>query len=178
MKYMTAELLARLQSADEAIVDAADEEWSRRCEAYRTHLAAIQADLSYGVKAMLRHQLHDAKVLTVAVDEENCFSVFLDLGQTEDPRDKNLELRYHLTAAPGCSTPGYDFTYHQELSGYGQMYKRWLYDEVDVIETGKAFVHNILLSGGVELRLIFSKLFCARLNYLVPPSVEPARKLA
>ncbi len=169
MKYMTADLLARLQSRDEPVVDAAEEAWDRQTEAYRGYLASVQAVMAPGVQTLLRRCLHDAKVLTIATDEEGHLSIFLDLGKTEKPLERYVELRYKLIK--GNNGPGYSFVQHAELADHGPPFKEWLYDEIEVVDKSQ-YAHSILLSGGHELQLTFSAVTSSRLNYLYPTNVE------
>lgn len=168
MKYMTADLLARCRSEDDAVAEAAAEQWDLACEAYNEHVERISSDLPSGARKLLRKfSLHDAKVLTAAVDESPHFSIFLETEAPADPKDRYLELRYRLA---GGLKNGLRVTMHKALESDGRPLRRWLYDEFDLFspETAVAYVHSILFSGGCELQLTFSSLAVRRLRFLVP----------
>jgi len=170
MKYMTPELLARFRSDDDAIAEAAAEEWERRGEEYRARLDGIRSrsGLPQGVRKLLkRDSLHDAKVLTMAADKNN-LSIFLELTGTIDPADKRLELQYRLAGGP---SKGLELQEHPELAGDGRPLGWWLYDEIDITD-GKveAFTHSVLLTGGWEMRLTFFTLSWRRINFFYPPT--------
>ena len=164
---MTPELIARFRSEDDDIAEAAAAEWERRGEKYRTRLQAIRGELPKSVRRLLgRHALHDARVLAIAADANPHFSIFLELENPADPRDRRLELRYRLA---GGMRKGLRLVKHSALAGDGKPLAWWLYDEFDVSEGPvPAFTHSILLTGGYEFQLTFFALSCRRLNLLFP----------
>jgi hypothetical protein len=173
MNYFTPELLTRFGSPDDGVADAASREWERAQEAYVAHLSALRSDLPKSVRTVLRRFcLHDAKVLTIAIDEAPFFSIFLQLKNPRHPLDNYLELRYSLTGGP---KHGLKFFKHASLEGDGKPFGWWLYDEIDVL-TGEvsAFTHSILFTGGHELQLYFYGLRCRRLRKLLLPDASPA----
>ena len=108
--------------------------------------------------------LHDARVLAIAADENPHFSIFLELENPADPRDRRLELRYRLA---GGMRRGLRLVKHAALVGDGKPLAWWLYDEFDVSQGPvPAFTHSILLTGGYEFQLTFFTLSCQRLNFL------------
>jgi hypothetical protein len=172
MKYMTPELLARVRSDDDAVAEAAAEEWERRGEEYRTRLTEIgsRTRLPGCVRSKLlkRDYLHDAKVLTMAADTGNRFSIFLELAGVLDPAHKHIELQYRLVGGPG---KGREFLEHPALAGDGRPLGWWLYDELDVTDGQvEAFTHSILFTGGWEMQLTFFAFQWKRLDFLFPPT--------
>ena len=167
MKYMTPELIARFRSEDDDVAEAAAQEWESRCEAYRAHWKAIREELPRLVRRLFaRRSLHDARVLAMAAGEGPHFSIFLELENPADPRDRRLELRYRLA---GGMRKGLRLTKHPALAGDGKPLAWWLYDEFDVSEGPvRAFTHSILLTGGYEFQLTFFTLSWRRLNFLFP----------
>ena len=117
MKYMTAELIARFRSEDDAVAEPAVEEWERRGEAYRSRLAEIAPSLPPGVRPLLRYPLHDARVLAIAADDTPSFSFFLELAGPAASRGKYLELRYRLV---GRAKDGLALIHHEALAGDGR----------------------------------------------------------
>src|ERR1700704_5397638 len=94
MKYMTPALLAQLQSPNEAEVDSASDQWELNCEAYSARIKEIAPELPKSVIRLLRRlNLHDAKLMTMTLDESPHLSLFIKLdGSTH----KYVELRYRL----------------------------------------------------------------------------------
>ena len=169
MKYMTPELLARCQSTDDAVAEAATEQWDRACDEYNKYLDANARELPKGARKLLRKFcLHDAKVLTMAVSGSGSFSIFLELENPAGPKDRYLELRYKLAGGP---RDGLRVKTHQPL---GKPLHWWLYDEFDIYKRDGvvAYVHSILFNGGIELALTFFTLAFRRLDFLLPPVNE------
>jgi hypothetical protein len=171
MKYMTPDLLARFRSPDDDVADAADSEWERQAKAYTQHLREIRKDLTGGVRRLLRYNLHDAKVLTMAVDEVPHFSLFLELDEPGEPDGKKrLELRYRLVSSVKKSL---SITRHEALIGDGKPLAWWLYDEIDMLQGEvPALTHSILLTGGYEIRLTFFGVSIRKLDFFSLPSHE------
>jgi hypothetical protein len=169
MKFLTPDLITRFRSEDDAVAEPAALEWERQGEAYRRHLKAIRAALSPGARSLLkRYYLHDAKVLALTIDETPHFSIFLELDAPAEPDGKKrLELRYRLV---GGARRGYDLAIHPALAGDGAPLGWWLYDEMDVTAGDvPAMTHNILFTGGYEVRLTFFAVSCRRLDFVSLP---------
>jgi len=172
MKYMTPELLARFRSDNDDIAEAAAEEWERRGEEYRKHLEEIRCrtDLPRGLRRLIKRDvLHDAKVLTLAVDDGGKrFSFFLELARQTGKEDNRVELEYRLVGGLG---QGFRLLRHEILKGDGKDFGWWLYDEIDVTKGQiEAYTHSILLTGGWEVQLTFYSLALRRLNFLLLPT--------
>jgi len=163
MKYFTPELLARCRSEDDAIADVASEEWERRNKDYEKYLDGIRPLLSgsRSIRYLLNKlRLHDAKVYSMALDEDPHFSIFV---QAHDQKDGALELRYRLVSPPRLG-PHECLAQGGQSSGY-----HWLYDEIGVREGLYVFTHSILFAEGVELQLEFNSLSCRHLIWAFPP---------
>lgn len=148
MKYFTPELLKRSASSDEATAEA---EWDRACERYKKHLKAItrklpKSALEFGRK----YNMHDARLMAFGVQHNpkthapQKLSLLFQLDGTEEA----LWLHYWLLLDK-CR-----FTLPGEQ---GPLEVEWLYDELDVLDKG-VFQHSILMTGGMELDLAFTKL--------------------
>ncbi len=164
MKYMTPDLLARFRSDDDRVSAAASKDWDAACAAYTERLHSLHDRLPRGVRTITRRYcLHDAQVLTMAVDAKRSFSI---LVQLDDPEGKVIELKYQLTAR------GIRFFQHPPLADDGRPLQWWLYDEIDVDKAARktpAFVHSILFTGGWELQVFFHKLKLLPLRGLLLP---------
>lgn len=173
MNYFTPDLLARFGSADDAVADAASEEWERASERYHEHLAALRPRLPRSVKQLLKvFCLHDAKVLTLTFDDKPYFSLFLEIKNPGKPRDRFLELRYHVTRRPVIQR-------HQFEREDGAPLRWWLYDEIDVPDKERyEFTHSILFTGGYELQLSFTGLRLSRPQWtFFPHSVTDSERV-
>jgi len=160
MKFMTYELLVRTQSEDEAIAEAAFDEWEKACAAYNHHVEAIRAKLPKSVQVLLDHyNLHDAKVIMAGVDstedtDDPSTSIFLQL---DEPRNRGLRLDYRPVVKPKV-------IWH-ERNPKPDVDTVFLYDEIDVVEVAVSetepitmFTHSILTEGGMEMQLLFNSL--------------------
>lgn len=175
MKYMTPDLLARLRSPEVAAAEAALAEWQEACDRYNRHVEDIQAGLPPAARKLLspRLNLHDARVLALAVDEAPLLSIYVELDRPRKPGDRYLELRYRLAGDRGAVLK---LTRHSALEGDGKALGWWLYDELEVLREGETttFAHSILFTGGVELRVLFFSLSCRRVQQLLLPSAVPS----
>jgi hypothetical protein len=163
MKYMTADLVARTRSEDDAIVESAAIEWERQGERYREYLQQIESVLIEPAKKLLQnYELHDAKILTITADDGAHFSVFVELEAPGNANDRYLEIRYQLAGTKA------KLETHKELSGDGKPLGWWLYDELELVhKTPFLGTHSILLSGGYEFQIRFSSLECIPLNFVL-----------
>jgi hypothetical protein len=115
--------------------------WDQAEIRYKERLKQIRGELPSVVKLLANKLcLHDAEVVNLAASESEALIL---------ARQQNLlyMLAYRLTApasigAARCSP------------AFSEHAVRWLYDEVDLAGQG-AFSHEILLSNGQEIRLLF-----------------------
>jgi hypothetical protein len=97
MKYFTPDLLHRFRSEDEAMGDAAQEEWDRASEKYRKHLERLKPPPAAG--RLRKLCLHDAKVWMVS-STDNGARLSLILGQHILDHHRIVSLRYDLERSP------------------------------------------------------------------------------
>jgi hypothetical protein len=172
MKYMTPDLLTRSRSLDEDVAEDARTRWEEGGVQYKAHLKAIWASLPKSVRHLWRRfNLHDAKILTMALDQAPHFSIILQLDNPRSPLDQLIELKYRLV---GGVASGFTLRRHPALAGDGKPLQWWLYDEIDVQSQNQIslFVHSILLTGGYELELRFFDLGIRRLRRFFSPSLD------
>jgi hypothetical protein len=171
MNYMTPDLLARTRSQDFDLAEPALTEWESACARYNEHVAKIRASLPPAARKLLspQYNLHDARVLAIALDEAPLLSILVERDTPGKPLDRFLELRYRLA---GGASGGLALTKHAALVADGKPFGWWLYDEFDVVREGQitTLAHSILLTGGVELRVLFFGLHCRRVQKLLFPS--------
>ncbi len=151
MKFFTPDIIVRASSDNDAVADAAHEEWEEMLTSYRKHLRAIGPKLSRSVRTFLRKFcLHDAKLKWIAERADGLCVVMA--VQLDTPPDESLQLVYDLVAKP-------DTVRHQSLAEPVTP-PEWLYDEIDAegSDNGTIFTHSILFTDGNEVILKFKKL--------------------
>lgn len=164
MKYFTPDLLARFGSMDDAVADAAHQEWEEVNAKYLEHLREIRPKLPRAAKSLLRHHcLHDAKLLALGIRRDGlAISMFLEL---DAPHDRAISLSYDLTKRA-------ELLKHPALSEPGTPLE-WLYDEFNIVTKRRGrplFTHSILFTGGRELRLTFRSLRLTAFEKVVMPT--------
>jgi hypothetical protein len=148
MNYFTPELLKRYGSLDDDFADAAAVEWEKVSKAYRKHFSAIKPNLPRNVRGFVRkYYMHDARLMTMAFGDERRYITFL--FQLSGRGRRALQLTYWLV--------GKQEVIMMERSQSVEV--EWLYDEIELVKgPTPVFRHCILMTGGVEFRLTFSKL--------------------
>jgi hypothetical protein len=168
MKFFTPELYERCRSTDEAVVNAASEEWERANAAYEQHLQNIEAEFPPHIREFANLLLHDAKVQSIARHGDQLLMV---LQKDIPPRDVVL-LCYDLegdpmvapfTASPASWARPTDFQF----------------DEIDILQEGgrTLYQQSIVFGNGWLMTLRFRDVQAtvAQPIYLSPaPSPVPA----
>ncbi len=165
MKFFTPDLLLRFGSPDDAVANAAQEEWEEIHRHYLDHLEKLRPKLPRGVKPLLRKFcLHDARLIALGLRHDNR-ELFLML-ELDRPHHQGLTLTYDLTRRP-------ELIRHPELSKPGTPIE-WLYDELDLGKGGEhpIFRHSILFTGGRELELTFRTLRLTAFEKVLGPTTE------
>jgi hypothetical protein len=127
MKFFTRELYERCQSDDDAVLDAAEEEWESALQVYEQHLEAIVPQLPAHLREFQELLLHDAVVQSIAREGDR---LFLILRKDIPPRDLVI-LTYELESEPA-------------LEPFARCPRDWArptdfnFDEFDVIHEGGA----------------------------------------
>lgn len=157
MKYLTPQLLAECRVADDDVAEQAAARWEKALAAYQARLADIRAELPTGARRLLKQvSLHDAQWLTIQTAEgprgKELFLTFRLAGGGGGKAAGGVELRYRLCGRSAVAL--------QRESGNGVAVPFVLYDEfdLDARRGKKVFTHSLLLTGGLELRIRFSKL--------------------
>jgi hypothetical protein len=162
MKYFTPDLLAECRSLNPDVAEAAAIQWQRRVRAYRKRLLEIQDRLPLGVRQLLRFTtLHDASLLTLNLAKvRGRRNLFLSFQLPGGDRQAGVQLRYD-------GFKGLRVRFHEpNVSGDAVLFA--LYDEFDV-SADDTFTHSILMTGGVEIRIRFSRLLLTRFTRVVAP---------
>jgi hypothetical protein len=164
MKYFTPDLLTRINSLDEEVMDAADEEWERAIKRYRRRITQIKEALPAGVQHFRRNHvcLHDARLLSIGREGET-FSMVL---QPEPPAQTLVELTFTLEREPVIdrqAVPG-----HRESD-----WVEWMYEEWD-IDRQKRCWFEVLLSNGWSVKLCFRDFHYRIAQRLFPVPKPPA----
>lgn len=183
MKFFTPELFAAIQRASDEEAGALYEEWGRRCEQARLHFSDITDSLPAPFRRFAESvNLHDAacRVFDYAAEPAPGF-VTINLLQAR----KAITLYYDLldkpdrtqaseeTTAPNDGRKHRGLVFDDQLTGEMEREPQetaprsvwqtegtplWLYDEIDIVGDAadpSGFVHEILLSTGETLRLVF-----------------------
>jgi hypothetical protein len=149
VKYYTQDLLGRFGSENDAIAAAAQREWEERSDQYVAHLQTIRLRLSRRLIEFLdRYDLHDATAINLGrSDAEFYISLLL-----ESPQKEWLTLRYELAWGMEPELIRNEIAPEDQRPVF-----QWLYDEVDIMTSGRlgVFTHSILFTNGLELRLYF-----------------------
>lgn len=96
MRYFTRDLYRRCRSTDDAVLNAACEEWERANEAYERHLTTIVPQFPPHLREFAELLLHDAKVQSIARQGDQ---LILVLQKDIPPRDLVI-LSYELAGEP------------------------------------------------------------------------------
>jgi len=174
MKYLKPELLARCQSRDDDVAEAAAKEWEKALAAYQTRFKAIESLLPPEVSRLCsRFSLHDAKMLGAAYGtrEEALFGVLFQLEGPPGHPGEILQLNYHPVAGPNG---GVNVKPPSSSEG-GSRRDVWVqYDELDLDEEHGFFTHSFLLTDGREIEVRFNGLTIRLLDQVVTPPHLPA----
>jgi hypothetical protein len=173
MKFLQPEMLARSRSANDAVAEAAADQWDTALVAYRARFKAIRNRLPVAVRRLcVRVALHDALLLGAARAEHRpFFALLVRLEGTAGEPGEVLELVYHPVAGPHG---GLEIRTHPCLDDNppGQSV-RVLYDEFDVHEAHAFFTHALLLSDGREIDIRFHSMTWRRLGTVFAPAELP-----
>jgi hypothetical protein len=156
MNFMQPELIARTRSDDDDIADAASEEWECKISEYNRHIEEIKPQLTEAIRLFLDAIcLHDTHFVRAVHNpaERKLTLLFEDRG-----RQKKFLISYFLLGIP-------IITRHPGSLAVDEADFHWvLYDEIDLFPDNRlrAFTHSILLTGGWELRLLFSDMKITR----------------
>jgi hypothetical protein len=176
MKFFTPDLIERFGSDDDRIAPAAQTELEQSSEAYSRRLSEVASELPQRFQELLdRYYLHDARVIdhsflgngisgplggpassasitgwkSAERALRRLISFWMVLELDTPPREL-LALQYRSVLIEGVDI-------HQALREDECPYLEWQYDEVELINSGRAqdFRHSILFTKGLELRLRF-----------------------
>jgi hypothetical protein len=163
VRYFTPDLLAKCRSSDPDVAESAATKWEGRAEAYRKRLHEIHPGLPFGARRMMRSvTLHDACLLDAAEVSlpGRSHQLFLLFQLADSDGRAVVQLRYVTVNPP-------KMVKHESYEP-GDTRRFALYDEFDVSADGVP-THSILLTGGVEIRIRFTRLFITSLTRVVVP---------
>ena len=157
MRFLTRDLYERGQSADDDIVDAAEDEWAIANQRYEEHLRAIEAGLPPNVRAFNDLLLHDAQVELIARQGSRLVII---LRKDIPPRDL-VTVTYDLIDEPALEPFAHDL---RDWSGPALVN----FAEFDVLhDSGEAvYIQEIVFNNGWLLRLRFRDVQVALANPL------------
>ncbi len=175
MKFFTPDLVDGFGSDDDKISLGAHQELESHSEEYLRHLREIEETLPQRLRELLEQfYLHDSRVIShssfgVCEPGEPGHTELSELTHgakrhAEDDRLQSFWIVLELDTPPReilvlqyRSVLIEDAYLHQALGDEECPYLEWLYDEVELIPTGRdnEFRHSILFTKGLELRLRF-----------------------
>jgi hypothetical protein len=172
MRYFTAERYLGLGNLkDEKAFLVAQGEWENAVDGYRKHFQQIRNELPAGLRRLIESvYLHDARVLDIWQGAVSRLTITL---QPESDRAHLAVLHYSLVQPPSVKQGILPSTACSEPA-------TWLYDELDTVNLAsngrkrkhiaatRVFVHDILLSNGWEIRLLFRDVTVSRPVPLIP----------
>jgi hypothetical protein len=159
MKYFTPKLLERLASADDAVADAAEEEWERAIVRSRRRWHKVQSAFPEAVQHFEKQHvcLHDARVVSMARRDDT----FVAILHREPPGQEIVLLIFTLDEDPVIEP--------DVVPGHGDGHTiNWLYEEWDLYRRARCWF-EALLSNGWSLRLRFRDF-----RFLILPQILPA----
>jgi hypothetical protein len=160
VKYFKPDLLAECRSSDPDIADAAAARWMKNAEAYRKHLEKICDRLPGNVRSFLRSvPLHDASLLSVNLARrQDRTRYFLSFQLADSDEHAGVQLCYDRVKL--VEAKDHDPSAARDTTIFA------LYDEFDVLPDG-TLTHSILLTGGIEIRIKFSRLIVTHFTRVV-----------
>jgi hypothetical protein len=161
MKYFTPDLLVRFGSEDDAIANAAQEEWDNACDRYGQYLDSIKGQLPPGLQYLEEHyQLHDAEVRGLGKQGHS----FVMVLQLDSPPQPLVTLTFDLMDEPTIN----EDTLPQQLRSRGVV--EWQYDELELLPgEPPTWSWSVLLSNGWEVTLRFRSVQVQEAQALLPP---------
>jgi hypothetical protein len=160
MRYFTRDLYRRCRSTDEAVLNAACEEWEQANEVYERHLATIEPEFPPHLREFAALLLHDAKVQSIARQGNQ---LILVLHKNIPPRDLVI-LSYELVDEPVVEP-------FADVPADWSRPTTFQFDELDLVRDGegKLFSQSIVFGNGWLMRLCFRDI-----RVMVARSVYPA----
>ncbi|HKI31515.1 MAG TPA: DUF4085 family protein [Gemmataceae bacterium] len=147
MNYFTRDLVRRLSSDDDSVVNAAHREWEEANERYERHLRTIEPELPPHVREFNDLLLHDAVVSNIAREGDKLIMV---LQKDIPPRDTVI-LTYSLIEDPVIDPEALPAEDRLKVMDFQ-------YDEFDLVRAGenKVYAQGIVFGNGWEMTLRFT----------------------
>jgi hypothetical protein len=163
IKFFTRDLYRRCRSTDEAILNAACEEWEQANAAYERHLSAIEPEFPPHLREFAELLLHDARIQSIA---RRGNQLILVLHKDIPPRDLvilSYELVGELIVEPFADAPA-DWSRPTTFQ----------FDELDIVDEGesKIYSESIVFGNGVLLRLRFRDVRVTVAQSMYPAAVS------
>ena len=185
MQFFTPDILIRGNSPDDAVNEAADDDWDVATAAYEARLAELSDRLPVDVRELADVYLHDGEVLMWGDPRRPPRSIKAGRRLAGFPPGPNQSLvavrlddvvtsiEYDLSGPVRASSR------RREQPFAAQDHVEWLYDEVDTSPTSAGtFLHRVLLGDGREVEVPFTSVRIRRVP-LSPPSpqrIAPAKR--
>jgi hypothetical protein len=146
MRYFTRDLYRRCRSTDEAVLNAACEEWEQANEVYERHLATIEPEFPPHLREFAALLLHDAKVQSIARQGNQ---LILVLHKNIPPCDLVI-LSYELDGEPVVEP-------FADAPADWSRPTTFQFDELDIVNGAKGhlYTQSIVFGNGWLMRLRF-----------------------
>ena len=167
MKYFKPELLARCQSLDDDVADAAREEWELAFRAYRTRIDAIRKGFPVSVRRFMSTvSLHDAKLLGLSIaTQKPHVAIRVRLEGSKDHPGQILDLNYRPVVRP---MQGVNIQRRRNIGSDAAGALWVLYNEWDADKKRGHFTHRLLLTA-LEIEVQFLSFSVRRLDEVISP---------
>jgi hypothetical protein len=164
MKYITPDLIERMNDPSMKVIMRALEEWEERLAAYEARLKRIKAKLPQSVRRYLATcRLHDAEFIGAGHVQGARSKLVMLVHQG----DRLISLEYELAGRVDTSV-----VLPEKFRSSKPL---WMYDEFELGRDG-VIEHHILISSGEELTVRFRKFEVVEGNWLLPAQNGNAAK--
>jgi hypothetical protein len=167
MKFFTPDLYRRCRSRDEAVLDAATQEWEQANERYEQHIKALEAGMPSHLIEFSSLLLHDARVQAIA---RGAGKLVMVLHKDIPPRDLVI-LDYALEGEPVVEP-------FVEAVGDWTRQTDFQFDELDIVEGSDPplYTQSIVFGNGWLLRLRFRDVRVVVAEPVFPPVSLPGQR--
>ena len=163
MRFFTRDLYRRCRSSDEAVLNAACEQWEQANEAYDRQLAAIEPEFPPHLREFAALLLHDAKVQSIARQGNQLIVV---LHKDIPPNDLVI-LCYELNGQPVVEA-------FADTPADWSRPTTFQFDELDLVlgEKEKIYSQSIVFGNGWLMRLGFRDVRVTVAQSMYPTTVS------
>jgi hypothetical protein len=183
MRFFTRELYIQFNSPDDAIADQANEKWEKALQDYRSHLDDIRQRMPSQIRKLAELSLHDAEVLGFDKELESLIPFTEPFWHEAWPiwsKAAVLFLRQDNTIRSLIYLLWDDIREYppKEDWPFSKSRQHWLYDEFDLVDGRRAFIHRILFSDGCIAEIPFASVITSTARLPAMDTREETRQIA